>query len=255
MPEVAYALIRTLNQEDANITTIRQVISKDPALTATLMRMANSAIFGLSRSVDTLDNAISVVGLSQIRARALSICMAHVFEMPAGLSRLDFWRSSMVCAGYARWLAGSIPMDEQQAWLTGMMSRLGELIMAQHSPELLVQVERIPRAPGERWTRERALTGFDECQITAEMARRWDFPDALTLALDACAQPLLTAPFSRLGGVVHLATLLADTPSVTVQTLEALPADLVGALQLDLELLKTSMPDAHSLGDTSMLYV
>jgi HD-like signal output (HDOD) protein len=255
MPEVAHALIRTLNDEDADVTTVRNVIAKDPALTATLLRMANSAIFGLSRSVDTLDNAVSVVGLSQIRARALSICMSNVFVLPPGLSRLEFWRSSMVCAGYARWFASSIGMDEQQAWLTGMMLRLGELVIAQKHPELLGAIEHKPCEPGDRWARERALVGFDEGQITAEVARRWDFPEELTLGLDTCTQPLRTADFSRLGAVVHLAALIADAPAVSVLTLDALPADVIAALPLDLPRLRERMPDADAFSDTSMLQV
>jgi HD-like signal output (HDOD) protein len=253
MPEVAHSLIRTLDDEDADVTTIRNIIAKDPALTATLLRMANSALFGLSRSVDSLDSAVSVVGLSQIRARALSICMTNVFSMPQGLNRLDFWRASLLCAGYARWLAGSIGMDEQRAWLAGMMLRLGELVIAQKHPGLLAAIEQQPCAPGERWARERTSCGFDEGQITAEIARRWDFPQALTDALQSCSQPLQGSEPSTLGAVVHLAALLADTPVVHAETLGTLPPLVVGLLRLDLERLCATLPDADLLGDTSTL--
>ena len=60
MPEAAHALIRTLNDEDADVVTVRDIIAKDPALTTTLLRMANSALFGLSRTVTTLDSAVTV---------------------------------------------------------------------------------------------------------------------------------------------------------------------------------------------------
>lgn len=253
MPEVAHALIHTLDDDDADVTTIRNIIAKDPALTATLLRMANSALFGLSRSIDTLDSAVSVVGMSQIRARALSICMTSVFTMPHGLNRLDFWRANLLCAGYARWLAGTIGMDEQRAWLTGMMLRLGELVIAQKHPDVLEAIEMQPCAPGERWSRERTLSGFDEGQITAEIARRWDFPQALTEALQSCARPLQGSEPSTLGAVVHLAALLADTPVVNAQSLDALPPLVVGLLQLDMERLGATIPDADVLGDTSTL--
>jgi hypothetical protein len=157
MPEVAQALIRTLNNPDADVTSVTHVIAKDPALTVSLLRIANSALFGLSRSVSSLDSAVSVVGMS--------ICIANAFRFPPHLSRLEFWRRSMVCAGYAKWLAGTIGLDEQQAWLTGMMLRLGELVIAQRNPDLLKAIERQPCDPGERWTRERSLAGFDECQF------------------------------------------------------------------------------------------
>lgn len=252
MQEVAQALIRTLKNDDADVTTVTAIIAKDPGLTATLLRMANSAIFGLSRSVHTLDSAVSVVGMSHIRARALSICMVNAFAFPPGLNRLEFWRSCMVCAGYAKWLASSIGMDEQQAWLTGMMLRLGELIIAQRLPETLERIESLPCGPGERWRRERELTGFDEGQITAEIARRWDFPDVVTLALQSSAQPL-TQGDSPLGAVVHLAALIADQTGPVAQAFDELPYSVVQALGLDMQKLQSEIPDPESFSDISML--
>ena len=99
MPEVGQALLRTFADEDADIDTVSRIISKDPALTATLLRMANSAMFGLSGTVDTLERAISVVGMSLIRARALSICVARLVNLPAGMDR-------MVCRVNCRLLSG-----------------------------------------------------------------------------------------------------------------------------------------------------
>lgn len=255
MPEVAQALIRTLNDGDADVPTVRNIVAKDPALTATLMRMANSAIFGLSRSVDTLDAAVSVVGMSQIRARALSICMSQVFKFPHSMSRLEFWRNSIACAGYSKWLAAHAGVDENSAWLTGMMLRLGELPIADKRLSALEEIERLPRQPGERWTRERQEVGFDEGEITAEMARRWDFPDAVTGGLQAAAQPLTTKPFSRLAAVVHVGAWLADLPPETVEPITHCPHAVLLALGLDLEVLAADLPPLESLNDISTLHV
>jgi len=253
MPEVAHALMRTLNDPNADIVMVSKVISKDPALTAALLRMANSAIFGLSRSVNTLDGAVSVVGMSQIRARALSICIANAFVLPAGLSRIEFWRDSMVCAGYAQWLASTAGLDPQQAWLTGMMLRLGEIAIAQKRPQAIEEIERQPRDPGERWLREVANCGFDEGQITAEIARRWDFPEAITVALDYASQPMVATPFSKLAGVVHLGGLLADQSPSAKDAWKVLPANVLKALSIDIAAIKTDLPQPESFSDTSML--
>lgn len=253
MPEVGTALIRTLNNPDADVPMVRNVIAKDPGLTATLLRMANSAIFGLSRSVTTLDAAVSVVGMSQIRARALSICMAQAFKLPASFNRLDFWRYSMVCAGYSKWLAGHARMDQQQAWLTGMMLRLGEIIISQHQPSAIDSIELRPCKPGERWLRERVATEFDEGQIMAEVTLHWDFPDAVTHALRVSGQPLKFPHFSELGGVIHLASLLADADSSASEALEKLPVDVIDLLGLKLEKLQATYPAPEQFSDVSMM--
>ena len=252
MPEVATALIRTLNDDDADVAMVRDIIAKDPALTATLLRMANSAIFGLSRSVTTLDKAVSVVGMTQIRARALSICLANAFALPASLNRLEFWRNSVVCAGYAKWIASNLGMDEQQAWLTGMMLRLGEIVIGQHNLAMIDQIEVRPCLPGERWSRERDTAGFDEGQIMGEVARHWDFPDAVSCALECASRPLESAEFSPLGAILHLASLLADQASASAEVLQTLPIDLVQRLQLDLVKMQAHMPDPAAIADTSI---
>jgi HD-like signal output (HDOD) protein len=252
MPEVAQALISTLSSDEADVGTVTTIIAKDPGLTATLLRMANSAMFGLSRSVHTLDSAISVVGMAHIRARALSICMAAGFDFPPGLDRLDFWRHSMVCAGYAKWLAGQSNLDEQEAWLTGMMLRLGEIIIAQRLPDTLAQIEAQPCTPGERWKRERDVAGFDEGQIAAEIARRWDFPEAVALALEHASHPL-TSTATRLAAVVHLAGLVADQSATSAAQMADLPVSVMQNLGLDVEKLQAKMPKAEAFSDISML--
>ena len=67
-----------------------------------------------------------------------------------------FWRYAQRCAGYAQWLAEGVDEDRQRAWLTGLMLRLGELLIAGAHPEAVAGIEKQPCKPGERWERERA---------------------------------------------------------------------------------------------------
>lgn len=250
MPEVGQALVNTLNNEDADTFTVCRIIAKDPALTATLLRMANSAMFGLSGTVDTLERAVNVVGMSQVRARALSICIVQNSSLPAGMNRTEFWRFCMLCAGYAQWLADLCDVDDQEAWLCGMMLRLGEINLVQVRPAALSQ---IAAKPGERWVRQRQLIGFDEGEVTAELAKRWDFPHALTQGLRHAAQPLTSGDFHKLAVVLHLAAYLAESGAITPQAIDGLPAVLLHMLQLDPQTLLLDAPDANTLADVSLL--
>jgi len=190
MPEVAHALIRTLNDDNASVMEVRNIIAQDPVLSAQLLRLANSAHFGLPRGVGTLDEAIAMVGMAQVRSLSLCTCISAALPTLPGLNRTAFWQSNMACAGYAQWLASKLGMDAQQAWLTGMMLRLGELLIGQADPELLREIEKLPHQPGVRWERETRLTGFTEGQITAELARRWNFPMQIVQALQRSSDPL-----------------------------------------------------------------
>ena len=242
MSEVGHALIRTLNDEAATGPQVAAIIAKDSTLTAKLLRLANSASFGLSRSVSSINDAISLVGMGRVRTLGLAASMGDAFPMVPGLSQADFWRSCMVSAGYAQWLAAHLGLDGSEAWLASMMVRLGELMIAQVQPASLAEIEKLPQQPGGRWERETRLTGFSEGQITAELARRWNFPAEIVRALDTCSEPLEAKPFNRLGGIVHLAMLLADMPPGGPEMLDALPEDVVKKLQLNPEWMRTKFP-------------
>ena len=94
---------------------------------------------------------------------------------------------------------------------------------------------------------------LSKSQITAEIAARWDFPDVVIEGLRRAGQPMAGDTFSRLAGIVHLASYIADNDSPGPGTLSDLPVAVVLALQLDLPKLAASMPDAESLSDISTL--
>ncbi len=250
MPEVGLALIHTLDDPKTSLTRIHELITQDPTLTAKLLALANSAAFGLSGRVANLNHALQLVGISKIRTLALSACLHNAFSMPEGIDSTDFWRYSMDCAGYAQWLGKGLShnrdVDSQSAWLIGMMLRLGELILAQAHPDLVAQIEQLPCAPGERWARERALTGFDEAEVTAEMARRWQFPAAIVHGLLLASDPLVENPIAPLAGIAHLASLLADQPDADVNTIETLPVPVMDALELKFGWMKSDFPSPAS---------
>lgn len=251
MPEVAHALIRTLHDEDVTIPQVQSLIAKDPVLTAKILRAANSAAMGLRREISTLDAAISMLGLSQVRTLALTACMNVAFPAVPGLDRTEFWRNCLACAGYAQWLAGATGTDAQQAWLAGMMLRLGELLILQVRPDALAEVERQPQIPGDRWTREHQILGFTEAQVTAELAHRWHFPAALVRGLNAASAPLASQPFSPMSGVLHLASRLADMAFSDPDTIDALPQDVIGALDLNRDWMRSKLPHRDDFLDIS----
>jgi HD-like signal output (HDOD) protein len=84
MSEVSRALIKTFNQDNVTVADVRNILAQDAALSAKLLRMANSAQFGLPRGVGTLDEAITMIGMSPIRALAFGACLNDAFPtMPA----------------------------------------------------------------------------------------------------------------------------------------------------------------------------
>lgn len=254
MPEVAHALIRSLNQDDMPMAHVRDAIARDPALAVQLIRLANSAQYSHHQKVDNIDDAMSRVGLNQVRALALASCFNDAFPVSPGMDRQTFWRANQTRGGLSQWLANGIGSDSEQAWLTGFMMRVGELLMGMKSPSSVMEFERQPQAPGERWQRETALLGLTEGQVSAELARAWNFPDSMIEALDAAAAPLNAQPFSRLGAVLHVAELLASAPEANEEAVSELPADVLDALDVDAAWMVQRLPQAQRYVDASRLH-
>jgi HD-like signal output (HDOD) protein len=251
IPDLAHSLIKTMNDEDASLEEVSDLITRDPAISAKLLRLANSAQFGLPRGVSTIEDAIVMVGMNKVRTLALGACLSGSFSQVPGLDEHTFWKTSMACAGYAEWLARKVGVEVQMAWLTGMMVRLGEVLIAQAEPKTLLEIEKMPQTPGVRWQREKSLVGFTEGQITAELAHRWNFPMQMVQALRTCADPLVDQAYSRLGAVVHLAGLLADSPNAGPEHVELLPSDVLAALTLDPEWMREHFPSNADFIDAS----
>ena len=226
MPDVAGELIATMRDDDIAFEKVRNAISRDPALTAKLIRLANSARFGLPCQAASLDDAITMVGLNQVRTLALAACMSGAFKDAEGVDATAFWIESMTIAGYAQWLARTLGSDVQRSWLAGFLER------------------------------KRTLLGFLEAQVTAELARRWKFPDSLVLALETADDPLAHTPFCRLGGILHVAMLLdkigLEEPKSPADTIASLPAEIKQALQLDSEWLAEHLPPVAGFVDVSV---
>jgi HD-like signal output (HDOD) protein len=254
MPDVARELIATMHDEEIPFERVRDAIARDPALTAKLVRLANSARFGLRRQVASLDDAIAMVGLNQVRTLAMAACLGSSFSAVRGVDSQAFWQESMAIAGYAQWLARTLGADASQAWLAGFMVRLGELVIAQKVPERIDKIERLPHFAGGRWEREQSMLGFTEGAVTAELARRWNFPESVAHALETAFDPLQAEPFCRMGGILHIATLLAelalDERKSHQDAVDALPREVVGVLQLDPAWLVGHMPEVESFIDT-----
>jgi len=246
MPEVAHHLIRTLNDEQSDLSDLQALVAQDPTLTTKVLRLANSAGVGMQQQVSSLEHALALLGIDQVRALAISACMNVAFPVAEGFDRREFWKNCMSCAGYAHWMAEKLGHDlghnANDSWLCGMMLRLGELVIASHEPHTLAVIERQPQLPGQRWSREAFVLGFTEAQVMAELARRWTFPQTIVDGLRQADAPLAANALNPLSGVVHLASWLADMPFCAPEVIDLLPTPLLERLGLDPQWMRDTLP-------------
>jgi len=246
MPEVARKLLNSFDRDDLSLGELSQLIGRDQSLAAKVLRLANSARYSPSHTVSTLNDAAASLGLRTLRDLTLSACMTGAFPKMDGFDRVGFWRSTLAVAAYSQALAPALDADPDTAYLGGLVVRTGQILMTMAEPAAMAEVTRHARAPDSRIGFEATLLGCSHPQVSAELARHWQFPQALVAAFSAAADPMAARPFCRLGVVLRLASVVCDAAEIQVDPIESLrttQAALINHVNLDLAWVKAHLPD------------
>jgi len=247
MPEVASRLIRSFDDENISLAAIADLIGKDAALAAKVLRLANSARYSPSHQISNLSDAAAALGMETLRNLSLAACLSNAFPVVKGLDRTAFWRHSIATAAYSRILSRMLQLDADTAYLAGLMLRTGQMLMALRDPELVADVEAHSAEPGSRFSLEMHRFGCTHADVTACLAQHWRFPALMIEAFKDADTPMEIRPFSLMAAVLHLAEVLADAaehhdnPSQAL--LVAVP-ELVEHLHLDLAFLEAKITAA-----------
>lgn len=206
-PKVIRKLIDTFNQEEVDILYVASLIEDDPVLTAKLLKMANSAFFGLHRSVTNARDAINVMGLIKVRALVIGASLGEGFHSVGSVNLNQFWRYSMNAANLSRYIALPIKIDESTAFTAGLVHGIGELMMHVAMPEAMLDLDRsIPMLDLKRARAEQGLFGYSYAEVGAALAREWKFPKKMIDAIQHQTAPFDNDVYEPIAGVIHVAS-------------------------------------------------
>ena len=205
-PKVVRQLIETFQQEDVDIAKAASYIESDPVLTAKLLKMANSAFFGLHRSVTNAREAINVMGLIKVRALVIGAALGDGFHTVGSVNLAQFWRYSLNTANLSRYLALPIKIDENTAFTAGLIHGIGELVMHVGMPEAMIDLDRsVPMLDLKRARAEKGLFGYSYAEVGAALAREWKFPKKMIDAIEHQTAPFDNDVYEPIAGVIHIA--------------------------------------------------
>lgn len=206
-PKVAGQLIETLDNEDADLQTLADLIETDPVLTAKVIRQANSAFFGLLRPVNHPRQAIASLGLVKVRAMALAALLQDGFQHAPGIDLERFWRYSLTTANLARNVAAPLGVDDNAVYTAGLIHAIGELVMHVGMPEAMSTVnDRVSAFDLRRAAAEKAQFGYSYAEVGAALAREWRFPKRIVVAMNNQLDPFEYSHIEPIAAVVHLAS-------------------------------------------------
>ncbi len=229
LPEAYVKINKLLDDPETRAADLGNVISQDPALTARMLRIANSAFYGMSKEIDNVSKAVRVIGMQKIHDLVLATSVTKAFDgLPNDLVTMkDFWTHSIYCALIAKALAVSCKHESGETlFAAGMLHDIGQLIIFNKLPEqahkVLMNAIENPTEP-EIYALEREFMGFDHCQVGGELARKWKLPKLLQACIEYHHEPDQAQDFSREVAIVHIANRLAINAEVNSTELDDMP--------------------------------
>ncbi len=215
-PDVAFAIDEAISDEQSSASDIGALILSDPALTAAVLRVANSALFNVAGKVDNIDRAVSLVGMRELRDIVFGIYATKAFEgIPTTLIAVeDFWKHSLNCAAAAQFLGRLARIRNADSLFTaGLLHDVGQLVMFSQNPEksaLVLEMARESDTDGMLpFISEHEVFGYDHQQVGAAVAKQWSFPASLVYSIAHHHDPYTCDEVTQSMLVVHVANSLA----------------------------------------------
>ena len=246
LPDVAMRIARMVNDPNSSAADIGREVSKDPALTARLLRIANSPALGQNGKIATISRAITLLGVRQVRDLTVGLTAVRTFDGIGNelVTMASFWRHSVLCAVAATQIAerrkGS---RDDSPFIAGLLHDIGQLVLYSKAPELarralLMSVDD-PDDAG-LYVCEREVMGFDHAAVGVALARNWGLPQALQECIEFHHEPQLAPSHPLEAATIHVANSVAVLAEIGSE-------DLTDAPRISDAALRATKLDAASL--------
>lgn len=250
IPKVVQELIASFNNPDITSGHIATILSNDQALTAKVLRMANSVRYGGHRKVGSVKDAVLVLGFNSLRTLVLSIGFTSALNGPAAFDIQAFWIKSFKMANRCKWLAKSLKIDAEVAYTCGLLHAIGEYLIHLIRPEEAITIDKRVETGESRSRVEQQLLGFDYTQAGAALADHWFFPQEIVRAIQYQENPLAAPGLSPYAACVHLGHYMLDNESKIAEgNFDDFPAKLLHAMHLTLSDMFTKLENAPDLDE------
>jgi putative nucleotidyltransferase with HDIG domain len=210
-PSVAQRIMALAGKEDSSAEQIGKLAKVDPSFSAELLRFANSALFGASRKISGLTQAILLLGVDRVKTMAAVVVMNRMVRSSVRIPALrKVWIHSLATAVIAEEAAPRMGVGRDAGHTAGLLHNLGALGLMSAYPDEYARMLTVSSDFGfDLLTTEKDLFEIDHCVAGAYLAQDWNFPDELVRAITAHHETP-TARRTGLEALVQVSWRLAD---------------------------------------------
>jgi len=213
LPAVFVRIMQALRNPHASVKGIAHVVEADQAITMQILRLINSSFYGLSRRVDSVQQAIVLLGANTLKNVVIS---ASVFKALGGSSRDDafkreaFWQHSIGCGMIARFLGKKVGCGrEEEGFISGIIHDIGKVVLDQYFHTYLIEVlGKVRSANLSFYQAETEILGTTHAEIGSALAEIWSLPVNLVEVIAFHHDFRSDAQNSRLVALVQISDML-----------------------------------------------
>lgn len=180
VPMVAAKILHLVRNPNTNIDDLQDAIMADQGLAARVLRVSNSAYYGLCRNIDTISEAIVIMGFNTIKNLALAVSTREAFKR-FGLLEQKLWEHSIGVSVASGIIAREAHFSNaEEAMVAGLLHDVGKIVMNNSEPErFLLLTERVYNGRTTFSMIEEGIFGFGHAEVGGVFARKWGFPEQL----------------------------------------------------------------------------
>ncbi len=184
LPSIVFEVNRMLKDSDVSVEEISQTIKKDQSMVPRILKLVNSAFFGLKSKISSLDRAIIILGYNTVRNALVAVSVIDAFNNKKALQGFDikdFWIHSISVAVTGKYLAARIgSSDPEDVFTGGLLHDIGRIVLYQFFPDLFKQVWNALKEQNiSFFEAEQKEINITHARIGAHLAKKWQLPDNL----------------------------------------------------------------------------
>ena len=242
VPQIAARMMELVANEDTSVRDIQKVISADQALTARVLKMANSVFYSFDQKIASLSHAIVILGFRAVQSMALAASSRSLFVKKGaqfGLKEKLFWEHSISVGMGCRQIARMVRFDnEETAFTAGLLHDIGKAVLNQVIPRKYGKISESVYNEGKSASAvERETLGFDHSQIGALIAEKWNIAWEMVEAIAYHHTPESERPGSALSAILAVSNLITKRLGIGLERVspETCVSEGWGAKQLSLD--------------------
>ncbi|MFQ5328619.1 MAG: HDOD domain-containing protein [Thermodesulfobacteriota bacterium] len=202
LPFVAKKVIETISDENSSATQLSSVIEKDQTISARILKISNSALYGVRQEITSLNQAVVMLGSNVIQSLVLAVSTRSLYKRFGMMEQL-MWDHSIGTAIAARLIAAKHGRElAEVAFIGGLMHDVGKVIMNNEAGAAFIEVmKRTYNHSAASLDAEEAICGYNHTEIGSKVVTKWGFPPILVQIiskhhLDRCILEDILDPFT-----------------------------------------------------------